>query len=150
MIPDSMRQRLQMQAAGEHPDADLLTAFAEHALAGKEREGVLLHLAACATCREIVALSLPDSSNVEVVAPASQPWFRWPVLRWTAVAATVIVVGAAVSVLVPRDHPAEVAAPTQQAPATAEKQTEPVTSGLTADKVSSQPVEAKKPVTRNE
>ena len=30
-IPESVRRRMQSQAAGEHPDADLLTAFAEQA-----------------------------------------------------------------------------------------------------------------------
>src|ERR1051326_4587131 len=93
---------MQARPVGEHPDADLLSAFTEHLLSGQERERVLTHLAACAACREVVSLALPQEAEVvEAGAPAGS-WFRWPVLRWTALAATVIVVGAAVSVLVPR------------------------------------------------
>ena len=93
---------MQAQPVGEHPDADLLTAFAEHALGGPERELVLAHLAVCVACREVVSLALPQEAEMVEVAAPSGSWFRWPMLRWTAVAATVIVVGAAVSVLVPR------------------------------------------------
>jgi Photosynthesis system II assembly factor YCF48/Putative zinc-finger len=110
-IPESARRRMQAQAAGDHPDADLLAAFAEHTLAGNERERVLSHLAACTTCREVVSLAMPEQSDAEVVAPAAHAWFRWPMLRWTAVAATVIVVWAAVSVLAPRKQNQEVSAP---------------------------------------
>jgi hypothetical protein len=42
-----------------HPDADLLTAFAEQALSATERDGVLDHLALCGDCREVIALALP-------------------------------------------------------------------------------------------
>ena len=101
-IPESARRRMQAQPVGEHPDADLLSAFAEHSLGGPERELVLAHLAACVACREVVSLALPQEAEMVEVAAPSGSWFRWPMLRWTAVAATVIVVGAAVSVLVPR------------------------------------------------
>jgi hypothetical protein len=43
----------------EHPDSDLLTAFAERSLSATERDGVLHHLAGCGECREIIALALP-------------------------------------------------------------------------------------------
>ena len=42
-----------------HPEADVLTAFAEQALSAPEREGVLQHLALCGNCRDVVALALP-------------------------------------------------------------------------------------------
>jgi hypothetical protein len=42
-----------------HPEADVLTAFAEQALSAPEREGVLQHLALCGDCRDVVALALP-------------------------------------------------------------------------------------------
>jgi Putative zinc-finger len=42
-----------------HPDADLLTAFAERSLSATERDGVVHHLASCGDCREVVALALP-------------------------------------------------------------------------------------------
>jgi hypothetical protein len=43
-----------------HPDGDQISAFVEHALPGHEREQMLEHLAVCAECRAIVALSLPE------------------------------------------------------------------------------------------
>src|ERR1700733_219447 len=42
-----------------HPEADVLTAFAEQSLSAPEREGVLQHLALCGDCRDVVALALP-------------------------------------------------------------------------------------------
>ena len=43
-----------------HPDADQIGAFVEQALPEHEREQMLDHLAVCAECRAIVALSLPE------------------------------------------------------------------------------------------
>jgi hypothetical protein len=43
--------------ARTHPDADLLTAFAEQALSAPEREEVLHHLALCGNCREVLSLA---------------------------------------------------------------------------------------------
>ena len=40
-----------------HPDAEVLSAFAEQALGAKERGKLLGHLAQCGRCREIVALA---------------------------------------------------------------------------------------------
>src|SRR6201981_2260006 len=45
---------------GNHPDPDLLTAFAEQALVKRERLDVLEHLAQCSKCREIVSLGQPE------------------------------------------------------------------------------------------
>lgn len=101
---------MQGQPAGEHPDAGVLTAFTEHGLGATERESVLAHLAACAVCREVVALAVPDNA-VEEVTPAVHSWFRWPVLRWAAVAASAVIVWAAVVVLVPRTSNRDVSAP---------------------------------------
>jgi hypothetical protein len=42
---------------GEHPDADLLTAFAEGSLLAREREDVMAHVAHCAECREVLSLA---------------------------------------------------------------------------------------------
>ncbi len=91
-----------------HPDANLLTAFAEQALSATERDGVLEHLALCGDCREVVALALPDAGIVAVptaadteavqitAIPAKPPWswlsspkLAWPSLRWVALAAGV-------------------------------------------------------------
>ena len=97
-----------------HPDADLLTAFAEQALTAAEREGVLAHLALCDDCREVVSLALPAAdlvpTPIAIETEASRattsrtpaprrPIFAWPSLRWAALAAAVVV---AASVLVVR------------------------------------------------
>ena len=87
----------------------MLTAFAEQALSAAEREDVIRHLASCADCREVVALSLPPieavarpAVNVEMPGRAkassgragfgSRNWFAWPNLGWAGLAAGVAVV----------------------------------------------------------
>src|SRR3954464_15011839 len=87
--------------AGPHPDADLLNAFAERSLVGREREGVLAHLATCADCREVVALAAPEAAQ-EAVLPARTRWLTLPVMRWGAVAAAVAVVAVAVVLQSPK------------------------------------------------
>lgn len=88
-------ERLKATAvAVDHPDADLLTAFAERALTERERNQVLGHLAACAECREVVALAVPAQEPAMAAAhPTRGKWLTWPQLRWGLVAAGVIVVG---------------------------------------------------------
>src|SRR5579859_2662680 len=68
----------------QHPDADQLSAFAEHALAEHERQATLLHLAVCPVCRAIVALSLPPAESVAEPLPARvrSPWFSGWNLAW--------------------------------------------------------------------
>lgn len=44
---------------GQHPDADQLNAFVEHALPLHEQQATLAHLAACADCRAIVYFAQP-------------------------------------------------------------------------------------------
>ena len=90
--------------AGQHPDANLLAAFAERRLTGSERTLLLGHLADCAQCRELVALAFPSPEVQAAVAEAARPasgspvWLRWPVwlgwdtLRWGVLAASVGVV----------------------------------------------------------
>lgn len=62
---------------GEHPDAEILTAFAEGSLLMREREVVLGHLAGCAECREVLNLTavereqLPAIDLVAAAAPSS-------------------------------------------------------------------------------
>jgi len=99
-VPKIVRNRLQAAPAPvNHPDADLLTAFAERSLPDRERTVVLEHLARCGDCRHIVALSLPEVESVQAtVRPSHSGWFTWPVLRWGFVAAGVVAV-ASVGVL---------------------------------------------------
>ncbi len=100
-VPKIVLKRLQeTSAAGPHPDADLLTAFAEQSLAEPERVRVMDHLARCSDCREVLALALPAMELVAVAAsataasatPARRRWFTWPVLRWGVAAAGIIAI----------------------------------------------------------
>jgi Photosynthesis system II assembly factor YCF48/Putative zinc-finger len=94
-----VRERLRVKPAtmADHPDADLLTAFAERSLTERDRAAVMQHLAHCGDCREVVALALPAEVEEVVVAKGGVRgnWFRLPALRWAAVA-----VGIAVAVSV--------------------------------------------------
>ena len=87
-----LRQRLGARPEPQaHPDPDILTAFAEQVLTPAEREKILGHLAACAPCREVVALSLPVMQDEQIVLRPAKPRF-WSVgVRWVAVAAMVII-----------------------------------------------------------
>jgi hypothetical protein len=97
-LPEIVHQRLRTIAApGAHPDADLLTAFAEGLLSDRERSPLLKHLAECAICRDVVHFSQarPESSGPTLVAGSRSRWLSWSVVRWGALSACVIVVGAA-------------------------------------------------------
>jgi hypothetical protein len=97
-VPKIVRARLQRPAASKaepHPDADLLTAFAEQSLAARERDHVLDHLARCGDCRDIVALALPATEAVALASSdstARMGWLSWPILRWGVVAAGILAV----------------------------------------------------------
>src|SRR5580704_954692 len=91
-VPKIVLDRLQSPAAESHPDADQLTAFTEQSLAVRERDHVLDHLARCGDCREAVALALPPEVELPALAGKSANWLRWPVLRWAAVAAGVVLI----------------------------------------------------------
>lgn len=111
-VPKIVVKRLHSPAAESHPDADLLTAFAEQSLAGSERDGVLQHLARCGDCREVIALALPATQDATLTQSESASgigWFRLPVLRWGFVAATVIAV-ASVAVVQYKEHRPEMVA----------------------------------------
>src|ERR1700691_2400103 len=102
-----------------HPEADLLTAIAEHALAAPEREGVLQHLALCEDCRDVVALALPEVDTVilpveekaevavahaaaELVAEHGENRFSWASLGWRQLRGATLAAGIAVAVFVVR------------------------------------------------
>src|SRR5437899_4273233 len=73
---------------GNHPGPDLLTAFAEQALAKRERLHVLEHLAQYSECREIVSLARPEIAEPQTSLKLFS--LRSPILRWSAVAACVV------------------------------------------------------------
>ncbi len=120
IVHDRLRAALPDQAVtgASHPDADLLTAFAEQALSATEREGVLEHLARCGDCRELIALALPALDTAATPAeaegerpatlPRRGPSFAWPSLRWAALAAGVVVAAAVLLM-----HPGKLNQPTQ-------------------------------------
>jgi Photosynthesis system II assembly factor YCF48/Putative zinc-finger len=96
-VPQFVLKRLKetVPVAGWHPDADLLTAFAEQSLAGDERGRVMEHLAVCGDCRDVVALALPETEIVDATASVPAPrigWLSWPALRWGAMAAGILAV----------------------------------------------------------
>jgi photosystem II stability/assembly factor-like uncharacterized protein len=95
-VPKVVLKRLQdTGAGGTHPDADLLTAFAEQSLVESERARVMDHLSRCSDCREVLALALPAMEAVAVAAsagPADSRWFTWPVLRWGVAVAGIIAI----------------------------------------------------------
>lgn len=102
-VPRIVRERLRGQiASGDHPDANLLSAFAERTLTEPERAQILDHLSRCADCREMVALSAPsqveEEQLVAVAAPAgasvaaTRSWWRSPVVHWSALTAAALVV----------------------------------------------------------
>ena len=63
-LPKIARERLQKAAPSQppHPDADLMTAFVEGSLTGRERAQVLEHLSHCIECRAVAALALPEKA----------------------------------------------------------------------------------------
>jgi len=97
-LPNIVRERLKAPAGGDHPDADLLTAFAEQALPDRERSRVLLHVSQCADCRNVLALAAHPATTASGSLDTGRPaWgFQWKVLRWGAAVACVVVVGSAV------------------------------------------------------
>jgi hypothetical protein len=97
-LPKIVQRRLQETAKpGVHPDPDLLAAFVEKSLTDRERSQVLQHLADCADCRDVMALAMPEIVLLPSPVPQKSNWLSWPVLRWGALAACVVVVSAAVT-----------------------------------------------------
>ena len=83
-------------AVSEHPDANLLAAFAEKTLNERERTALLRHLADCADCRETLALAFAWEEEQSLAAPA-RPARRWsPVWSWAASAVAISIVCSAV------------------------------------------------------
>jgi hypothetical protein len=78
-----------------HPDAESLNAFAEQALAAPEREQVLVHLARCSRCRQVIFLAHQAAADAETSAqvaaarPTTQPgmWFLNWRFAWVPAAA---------------------------------------------------------------
>jgi hypothetical protein len=102
-VPKIVSDRLRVTGRTDsHPDANVLTAFAENSLGTRERENVTAHLAACGDCREIVFLATPPASEVLEVSPARKSgWLSLPMLKWGTAGALAVIVGAAALLLKP-------------------------------------------------
>jgi hypothetical protein len=124
-VPKIVVKRLQSPAAESHPDADLLTAFAEQSLGGAERDHIVEHLARCGDCREVVSLALPPQIESQPLAEHSVSWFPWTLLRgtalrWAAVAAGVVLIASIGTLQYRRQQDRELASNVTEAkPATA-------------------------------
>lgn len=89
-----LRQRLEAGQSGnaEHPAADLLAAFVEHGLKNGERDRVLTHLSGCPTCRQAVALAVPETISGSPGLVTRRPVLQFPAaMRWASLAAAVAV-----------------------------------------------------------
>jgi Photosynthesis system II assembly factor YCF48 len=107
-VPKIVQERLRVAGAGvaRHPDAEVLTAFAERSLRGFERDKVLEHLSRCGECREVVSLALPASELAEVpVKSIRAAWLTWPRMRWGFASAGIVVVASLAIVLHRRQEP---------------------------------------------
>jgi len=99
-IPKIVEQQLHaMATVKDHPDANLLSAFVEKSLVQDEQLRLLEHLSRCTSCREIVSVTAtqPGIASAVSLAPARAGWLSWPVLRWGAAVACVVVVGTVVT-----------------------------------------------------
>lgn len=97
-VPKIVQQRLQgTQKPGLHPDPDLLAAFVEKSLNDRERAAILKHLGDCADCRAVTSLAMPQVELSPSPRALRSSWLSWPLLRWGALAACAVVVGAAVT-----------------------------------------------------
>jgi hypothetical protein len=116
-LPKIVVRRLRDDSAvrAVHPDPNLVNAFVENSLPDNARAQVVQHIAQCADCREVVFLSLPDQSAMQpAMASVTTRWLTWPVLRWGAAVAAVVVVGAAISLHRPSAGNSRSSGPFQQ------------------------------------
>ena len=93
-LSNILKQRLHeaQSAQAEHPSADTLLEFVERSLAAPQRENVLAHLAICPTCRDAVALAMPEVSESTKAAAAQSRGFYLPIgMRWASLAAALAV-----------------------------------------------------------
>ncbi len=127
-VPQIVRERLRATPpAVDHPDADVLTAFAERSLLDAERALVIEHLARCGDCRDIVALALPEPDAAHAVTvPARGGWLTWPALRWGFAAAGIVVIASFGVLEYQRSRPAMTVAKQSRQVETAQVQPPPV------------------------
>jgi hypothetical protein len=111
-----LRARLEAgEEPKEHPDADILTAYAEGILPSGERNQVLLHISLCNQCRDVVALIMPEAVAMEateeepgtmVAAGLPVPRRAWFLSPRFALAASLVAVAAGIILVlgIPQPH----------------------------------------------
>ncbi|HEU5402899.1 MAG TPA: zf-HC2 domain-containing protein [Terriglobales bacterium] len=115
-LPKFVRDQMaRTPAPASHPDADVLTAFAEDTLTAKERQGVIQHLSECVDCREIVFLAQPEAAETQTVFAPKSRRFTW--MAWGSLAAVIVVVASAV--ILQHEQVTEIQAPVTVATTTA-------------------------------
>ncbi len=68
----------QILQSDQHPDADQLNAFVEHALPPHEQQQIMSHIAVCPGCRQVIYLAQPMVVEEAVSTPrpvAARGWF---------------------------------------------------------------------------
>ena len=102
-IPKPLRSALARQAVpADHPSADVLAAFVEHALGEGEKQSVTGHLARCAECREVVFLASEATEPAVTYEPsvAAKPrWWSTSKWAWAVPVAAMFLFGAGYLVL---------------------------------------------------
>jgi Photosynthesis system II assembly factor YCF48/Putative zinc-finger len=93
-VPKIVLVRMRKAAnPGDHPDTDLLTAFAEQVLGRRERLRVIEHLSQCSDCREIVSVAQPEMTETPGSFQLMKlSLLRSPILRWSMLAVCAAVV----------------------------------------------------------
>jgi hypothetical protein len=91
-LPKIAREQLQATLRSGHPDADMLTAFAELALPASERALVMEHLGRCGDCREVIALALPEMEEATPALILRRSRWDMPVLRWGAITTALVMI----------------------------------------------------------
>lgn len=91
---------------GQHPDADQLSAFAEHVLPDHERAEMLAHLVECAHCRQVVFLAQGTQEAQTPVGAAHVGGVGW-LKHWGRLSpvAAAVACGLLVAVLLEHRHP---------------------------------------------
>jgi hypothetical protein len=126
-LPKSVRDELarQQRSSAVHPDADLLTAFAEGTATPTERAKLEEHLASCKECREVLFLAarpaVESAAPVGVVeAKTGRSWFR----AWAPWATAAVVLVVATFTFINKDNAPQpkTVAKVESSPVTAQKQ----------------------------
>jgi hypothetical protein len=115
-----LRSRLTLRQGerNEHPDANLLAAFAAQILPARERASLLEHLARCPECREVLA-----TASTEVAKSPRIALWKW---RWaTAAAAACLLVALLWRPGSFQNVPAEKMPPAPAAPSALQNELEP-------------------------